>query len=148
VVTVAMFGLTGCQAHPHRQLQRPLRGYCGIHRLCGELNAAHTPSPVCLNNQPPCALIASRDTASCAVSAARIASASASHRRVRTLPTPKEQPLSQHRLGLVHLPSQPQRRDLAHRQIVVGQFRQPVDRALGFGQVAPGLARHLAPICD
>src|SRR6201993_5178212 len=48
----------------------------------GEANAAHTPSPVCLNNQPPCRSIAERNTASCTASAARIPSASASHRRV------------------------------------------------------------------
>src|SRR6202044_409096 len=48
----------------------------------GEANAAHTPSPVCLNNQPPCASIAERNTSSWAASATRIPSASASHRRV------------------------------------------------------------------
>ena len=48
----------------------------------GEANAAHTPSPVCLNNKPPCASIAARNTSSWAASAARIPSASASHRRV------------------------------------------------------------------
>src|ERR1700739_3383184 len=48
----------------------------------GEANAAHAPSPVCLNNQPPCASIAARKTLSWAASAARIPSASASHRRV------------------------------------------------------------------
>ena len=48
----------------------------------GQVDAAQMPSPVCLNNQPPCASIASRSTSSCAVNAVRIASASASHRRV------------------------------------------------------------------
>ena len=48
----------------------------------GDANAAHTPSPVCLNNKPPCASIAVRNTSSWAASATRIASASASHRRV------------------------------------------------------------------
>src|ERR1700756_2440680 len=48
----------------------------------GDPNAAHTPSPVCLNNQPPCRSIALRNTSSWAASAARIPSASASHRRV------------------------------------------------------------------
>src|SRR4029077_5134608 len=38
--------------------------------------------PVCLNNQPPCASIALRNTSSWAASATRISSASASHRRV------------------------------------------------------------------
>ena len=50
----------------------------------GEANAAHTPSPVCLNNQPPCASTAARNTASCAARAACIALASASHRAGRT----------------------------------------------------------------
>ena len=48
----------------------------------GDENAAHTPSPVCLNKQPPCASTAPRSTASCAASAIRMPSASASHRRV------------------------------------------------------------------
>ena len=48
----------------------------------GEANAAHTPSPVCLNMKPPCASIAERNTSSCAASATRIPSASFSHRRV------------------------------------------------------------------
>jgi hypothetical protein len=45
-------------------------------------NAAHTPSPVCLNIHPPCRSIASRNTSSCAASADRIAAGSASQRRV------------------------------------------------------------------
>ena len=32
VVPVPQFGLAGRQPHPHRQLQRPLRGHRGIHR--------------------------------------------------------------------------------------------------------------------
>jgi hypothetical protein len=48
----------------------------------GEANAAHTPSPVCLNNQPSCVSIARRSTSSYAASAFRMPSASASHRRV------------------------------------------------------------------
>jgi Bacterial protein of unknown function (DUF899) len=48
----------------------------------GEANAAHTPSPVCLNMYPPCASIAPCSTSSWAASATRIPSASASHRRV------------------------------------------------------------------
>src|ERR1700730_18899736 len=48
----------------------------------GDANAAHTPSPVCLNRKPPCASIALCDTSSWAASAACIPSASASHRRV------------------------------------------------------------------
>ena len=86
VVALPQLGFAGRQPHPHRQLQRPLRGHRRIDRRLGEANAAHTPSPVCLNNQPPCASIALRNTSSWAASAARIASASASHRRsTRTL---------------------------------------------------------------
>ena len=48
----------------------------------GEAKAAHTPSPVCLNNQPPCASITLRNTSSWTASANRMAPASASHRRV------------------------------------------------------------------
>ena len=48
----------------------------------GDANAAHTPSPVCLNMKPPCAPIAPRSTSSWAASANRISSGSASHRRV------------------------------------------------------------------
>ena len=48
----------------------------------GEPNTAHTPSPVCLNNQPPCASVVLHNTSSWAASATRIPSASASHRRV------------------------------------------------------------------
>src|SRR6516162_1297836 len=48
----------------------------------GDENAAQIPSPVCLNMKPPCASIASRNTSSCAASAPRMPSASASHRRV------------------------------------------------------------------
>jgi hypothetical protein len=40
------------------------------------------PSPVWLNKKPSCASIAERNTLSCAASAERIPSASASHRRV------------------------------------------------------------------
>jgi hypothetical protein len=64
----------------------------------GDANAAHTPSPVCLNNQPPCASITERKTSSWAASANRISSGSFSHRRVEpstsatgTSPPPKEQ---------------------------------------------------------
>ena len=48
----------------------------------GDENAAHTPSPVCLNMKPPCTSIAERNTSSCAARALRIKSASVSHRRV------------------------------------------------------------------
>ena len=81
IVGPAQLRLAGRQPHPHRQLKLPLSGHRRITHL-GEANAAHTPSPVCLNNQPPCASIAARNTSSCATSANRIPSASASHRRV------------------------------------------------------------------
>ena len=48
----------------------------------GDANAAAIPSPVWLNTKPSWASIAERNTLSCAASATRIASASASHRRV------------------------------------------------------------------
>src|SRR4029077_11158069 len=48
----------------------------------GDANAATTPSPVWLNKKPSCASIEERNTSSCAIRAARIAAASASHRRV------------------------------------------------------------------
>src|SRR5271166_1598135 len=48
----------------------------------GDEKAAHTPSPVCLNRKPPCPSIALRSTSLCANRAARIPSASDSHRRV------------------------------------------------------------------
>ncbi len=35
VVAVAQLGFAGRQPHPHRQLQRPLRGHRGIHRRPG-----------------------------------------------------------------------------------------------------------------
>ena len=81
IVRPAQLRLAGRQPHPHRQLQLPLSGHRRITHVC-EANAADTPSPVCLNNQPPCASIAARNTSSCATSANRIPSASASHRRV------------------------------------------------------------------
>jgi hypothetical protein len=43
---------------------------------------ANGPSPVWLNKKPSCASIEERNTSSCAIRAARIAAASASHRRV------------------------------------------------------------------
>ena len=59
VVAFAKFGLTGRQAHPHRQFERALCGDRGIDRSTwANANTAQTPSPVCLNNQPSCASIA------------------------------------------------------------------------------------------
>ena len=48
----------------------------------GDANAATTPSPVWLNKKPSWASIEQRNTSSCAIRAARIDSASDSHRRV------------------------------------------------------------------
>src|ERR1700740_381909 len=48
----------------------------------GELNGAHNPAPGCLNRTPSCDLIAERNTSSWAARAARIKSASVSHRPV------------------------------------------------------------------
>ena len=45
-------------------------------------NAAQTPSPVCLNNQPPQESIADRNTSSWAANSTRISSGAASQRRV------------------------------------------------------------------
>ena len=99
VVAPAQLGFAGRQPHPHRQLQARCAATAASTAERGEANAAHTPSPVCLNNQPPCASIAWRSTSSWAASATRIPSASASHRRVepstsvnRNVTTPKEQP--------------------------------------------------------
>ena len=72
----------------------------------GEVNGATTPSPVWLNRKPPCDSIASRSTSSCSSSAARIAAASVSHRRVdpsisvnRNVTTPEGGPPSDTRTG-------------------------------------------------
>ena len=61
----------GRRPHPHRQLHCALRIDRGIDSCFGEAPAATTPSPVWLNKN-----------SSCASRAARIASASASRRRV------------------------------------------------------------------
>ena len=82
VIALAQLGFAGRQTHPHRQLHARCAATAASTADLGDANAAHTPSPVCLNNQPPCASIAERNTSSRAASAVRIASASASHRRV------------------------------------------------------------------
>jgi hypothetical protein len=83
-------GRTRLHCRPHRARRRPpvavpIRTGNSSFRCAataastadlGEANAAHTPSPVCLNSQPPCASIALRNTSSWAASASRIASAS------------------------------------------------------------------------
>ena len=61
---------------------RSIRSRMAHKSAVGEANTAHTLSPVCLNRKPLCASIAVRNTSSWAMSAARIAGASASHRRV------------------------------------------------------------------
>jgi hypothetical protein len=82
VIPVTQFGLAGRQPHPHRQFQFALRGYGSIHRCpwwreCG----AHTIAGVL---EQPTAVRLDRFTqyVSCAAMAARMALASASHRRV------------------------------------------------------------------
>ena len=83
VVPVAQLCLTGRHAHPHRQLQGPLRGHCGIdsrlrrreccaHPVTGVLEQASPRAP----ESPDVALRRGRR------GPFRIASASASHRRV------------------------------------------------------------------
>jgi hypothetical protein len=91
----------------------------------GEANAAHTPSPVCLNNQPPCASIAARNTSSWAASAARMPSASFSHRRVepstsvnKNVTTPEGAAAGSS--GHAHRISHATRSYLAHRRIRPG----------------------------
>ena len=76
VVPVSPLGLPGCQSHSHRQLQLPFTADIG------DAKAATKPSPVWPNKNPSYASIAVRNTLSCTTSATRIASASASHRRV------------------------------------------------------------------
>ena len=82
VVPVPQFGLTGRHPHPHRQLQRALRRDRSVNGGLRRGERGTTPSPVWLNKKPSCASIEERSTSSCATSAARIASASDSHRRV------------------------------------------------------------------
>ena len=82
VVVSTQFGLTGGDAHAHRQFQRPLRGDGGVDGGARRSECrAHTVTGV-LEHQPSCVSTVSRSTWSCASSAARIASASASQRRV------------------------------------------------------------------
>ena len=69
-------------AHPHRQLQRPLRGHRRIDRRPRRPECSTHPVTGALEYQPPYASITARNTSSCAASAARIPSASASHQRV------------------------------------------------------------------
>src|SRR6516165_6759524 len=76
VVPVSQLGLAGCQSHSHRQLQLPFTADIG------DAKAATKPSPVWPNKNPSYASIAVRNTLSWTTSAARIPSASVSHRRV------------------------------------------------------------------
>jgi len=61
---------------------RSIRSRMAHKSAVGEANTAHTLSPVCLNRKPLCASIAVRNTLSWTASAACIACASVSHRRV------------------------------------------------------------------
>ena len=72
VIPIPQFGFAGRQPHPHRQLQCPLCGHRRIHRRARRGERGTHPSPVCLNNQPPCASIASRNTSSWAARAIRM----------------------------------------------------------------------------
>ncbi len=82
VVAAAQFGLAGGDTHPHRQLQRSLSGDRGIDRRTRR--GEHRAHPVAgVVEQPAIVRFdGSRKKSSWASSAARIASASASHRRV------------------------------------------------------------------
>ncbi len=82
VIPLAQLGLAGRQPHPHRQLQRPLRSHRSIDRRPGRGEGGAHPVAGVLEQKPPCASISPRSTSSWAASATRIASASASHRRV------------------------------------------------------------------
>ena len=69
--------------HAHRQLQRRCASTAASIAARAEPNAAHTPSPVCLNNQPPAPRTAEREHLVMGRARAdRIASGSDSHRRV------------------------------------------------------------------
>ena len=57
IVIAPQLRLARSDPHPHRQTQPALRIDRRVDRAPeANRNAAHTPSPVCLNNQPPCAL--------------------------------------------------------------------------------------------
>ena len=53
IVIARTVSLAGGDTHAHRQTQPPLRLHGGVDRGPSRPEAAHTPSPVCLNNQPP-----------------------------------------------------------------------------------------------
>ena len=73
VVAVSQFGVAGVQPHPYRQCERLLGGNGSRDgQRLGEVNAAITPSPVCLNCTPPCAWITSARSGSCSRIAAAI----------------------------------------------------------------------------
>ena len=82
VVGPPQLGFAGRDAHPHRQLQRPLRGHRGIDRRPGRGERGAHPVTGVLEQPAAVCLDRPRNTSSCAASATRIASASASHRRV------------------------------------------------------------------
>ena len=63
----------GRQPHPHRHFSTAVAMAASTAALGDEQNAAHTPSPVCLNMNPPCVSIAERNTfVLCAASATHI----------------------------------------------------------------------------
>ena len=83
VVPVPQFGLTGRQPHPHRQLQRPLRRDRSINRRPRRRERRHH-TVAGMAEQKPVVRVnrAAQHLIVCGTSATRIASASASHRRV------------------------------------------------------------------
>ena len=125
VVPVPQFGLAGRQPHPHRQLQRPLRVHRGIHRRPRRGERRAHPVAGVLEQKPPCASIAARNTSSCAASATRIAIGVGLPPTGRTLdigeqkrhhPRRSSRPISGHPRRI----SQPTRSYLVHRRIRPG----------------------------
>ena len=83
IVPVAQLGLTGRDAHPHRQLRAPLRRDRRVDRRPRRRERRdHTITGVAEQEAVVRLDRGRASTSSCAASAARIASASASHRRV------------------------------------------------------------------
>ena len=82
VVPIPQLCLPGRNAHPHRQLQRSLRCHRSIDRTLGRGEGCAYPVTGVAEQKPSCPSIAVRSTSSWAASAARMPSASFSHRRV------------------------------------------------------------------
>ena len=82
VIRLPQLGFAGRQPHPHRQLQRPLRGYRRIDGRPGRGERGAHPITGVLEQPAAVRLDRPRNTSSWAASAFRMPSASASHRRV------------------------------------------------------------------